>query len=146
MLTANAVRVFGVRLLGSACTVYTSDLRVCLDRKAAYAHPDLTVVCGDLEFTDQKQDTVANPMIVAEVLSPSTRDYDLGPKLRYYWKIPSLTHVILIEQQRVWIEHWFRAPGETWTKREAEDRQAVLELQSVNCEIPVAELYASIQF
>ena len=119
---------------------------MCLNRKTSYAYPDTTVVCGELEYSDEEEDTVSNPKIVVEVLSPTTKNYDLGPKLRLYWSIASLTDILLIEQKKVWIEYWFGAPGEEWSKRVLENLHDILRIESANCEIPVTELYAGVEF
>ena len=146
LISGNAVYEFRNRFSAHGCRVFDSSLRVCLNRKTSYAYPDTTVVCGELEYSDEEEDTVSNPKIVVEVLSPTTKNYDLGPKLRLYWSIASLTDILLIEQKKVWIEYWFRAPGEEWSKRVLENRHDILRIESANCEIPVTELYAGVEF
>ena len=101
----NASFQFQSRLVGSKCRVYGSDLRVCLNPEAAYAHPDMTVIFGEVEYTAGQDDTLTNPKIIVEVLSRTTLNYDLGKKLRLYRKIESLTEILLIEQYRPWIEY-----------------------------------------
>ena len=103
-------------------------------------------MCGQLEYTDDKKDTITNPKIVVEVLSHTTRNYDLGEKLRMYWSIPSLTDILLIEQKKVWIEYWYRVPGGEWSKRVLENLHDTLRIDSANFDIPVAELYAGVEF
>jgi Uma2 family endonuclease len=145
IIGGNAYYEFRVRLSGSRCRVYNSELRVYLSGEV-YAYPDMTLVCGPLEYSDDKRDTVTNPKIVVEVLSPATKSYGLGEKLRLYWDVPSLTDILLIEQQRVWIEYWFRPPGGEWTKRVLKDLDDSLRIESADCQIQVAELYAGVEF
>jgi Uma2 family endonuclease len=146
LISANTGRAFGNRYSAHGCRVFDSSVRVCLNRATIYAYPDTTVVCGQLEYSDEKKDTVTNPKIVVEVLSPTTKNYDLGEKLRMYWSIASLTDVLLIEQKKVWIEYWFRAPGGEWSKRVLENLDDILRIGSADCEIPVTELYAGVEF
>ena len=80
LISGNAVYEFRNRFSAHGCRVFDSSLRVCLNRKTSYAYPDTTVVCGELEYSDEEEDTVSNPKIVVEVLSPTTKNYDLGPK------------------------------------------------------------------
>jgi Uma2 family endonuclease len=146
LICGNAVGEFRNRSSTHGCLTFDSSLRVCLNRQTVYAYPDTTVVCGTLEYSDEKKDTITNPKIVVEVLSPTTSNYDLGLKLRLYWNIASLTDVLLIDQQRVWIEYWFRTPGGEWKKRVLENLHDNLRLDSANCEVPVANLYAGVEF
>src|ERR1039458_7715150 len=143
-ITANTIAAFVYRLSTTGCAVYSSSLRVCVDSNSAYAYPDLSVVCGNLEYTDAREDTVTNPKLIVEVLSPSTEDYDLGKKARMYWKIASLTGLLFIDQKKVWIEYWFRAPGGKWDKQELESLNGVLHIESSGADIPVAEIYAGV--
>jgi Uma2 family endonuclease len=133
------------RLSGTPCRVFNSSLRVSLDLKAGYVYPDVTVVCGQLVYVDGKNDAITNPKIVVEVLSPSTMDYDLGTKTRLYWAVASLTDLILIRQDRIWIEHWFRTPNGKWDHTLIEDPAGILKIESANIEIPVTEIYTGVE-
>jgi len=145
LLTMNAGGALHRQLFGGKCRVFSSDLRVCLDRHSSYAYPDVTVVCGALEYLDEKKDTVTNPKVIVEVLSPTTRNYDLGDKARMYSRLPSLTDLLLIAQDRVSIEHWRRLPHGNWEIGTVEDRQASIPIESVGCELKVADIYAGVE-
>jgi len=143
-ITANTTVAISNRLTTPGCAVYSSSLRVCVNAKFAYAYPDLSVVCGQPEYTDAREDTITNPTLIVEVLSPSTEGYDLGKKARMYWKIASLTGLLFIDQKRVWIEYWFRAPGGKWDKQEIESLHDMLDIESSSSRIPLAEIYAGV--
>ena len=145
LIGANVIRQLGNRLAGSPCRVFNSSLRVSLDPKKAYVYPDVTVVCGQLEYVDTKKDTITNPKVAVEVLSPSTMNRDLGVKARLYWKVASLTDLIFIEQEKVGIEHWFRLASGKWDSTILEDAGEVLKIESIGCEIPVRELYDGVE-
>jgi Uma2 family endonuclease len=123
-----------------------ATIRVLLHRGTLYSYPDVTVVCGKPEFLDEEDDILTNPKLIVEVLSPSTRNYDLGDKTRTYWQIPSLTDLLLIEQSKVWIEYWSRETGGEWSRRVSTGSSDVLRLQSLDSELPVAELYTGVEF
>ena len=144
-ILGNSILAIGNRLSTTGCAVYPSSLRVCVDRKSLYVYPDVTVVCGELEFTDDRKDTVTNPNIIVEVLSPTTVDHDLGPKARMYWKIASLTDLLFIDQRKVWIEYWFRPPGGKWDHREFESLNDTVHIESTGSDIPVAEIYTGVE-
>jgi len=146
IIAVNVSHGFRSHLSKGNCRVFDSSVRIVLDRKRNYAYPDVSVVCGQLEYLDAKKETVTNPKLVVEVLSPNTMNYDLGEKLRHYWAIPSMTDVLLIAQDRVWIEYWFRQPGGEWRKKLIENIEDTLRVESVDCQIPVADFYAGVEF
>ena len=141
LIEANMIRALGNRLAERPCSLVGSSVRVMLHRDTLYSYPDATVVCGKPEFLDSEADTISNPKLIVEVLSPTTRNYDLGDKTRMYWLIPSLTDLLLVEQDKVWIEYWSREPGDKWDRRLASDLGDVLNVESLDCAIPVAEIY-----
>ena len=100
--------------LGGRCRVFSSDLRIRVRATGLASYPDVTVVCGATETDPESPDTVVNPTLVVEVLSPSTMDYDLGEKFEHYRQIPSLTAVIYVWQDRRRIEIRERAAS-AWT-------------------------------
>lgn len=133
------------RLASGTCRVF-SGLRVPLIPGRVAAHPDWTVVCGALQFTDDQKDTVTNPILCVEVLSPSTRNYDLGDKTRMYCRLPSLRHILLIEQDCVGIEHWRRLPADHWEVEQLRDANDTLRLEALGIEIPVGEIYSGVDW
>jgi Uma2 family endonuclease len=140
-IIANAIGELHSRFSEGPCGVFSSALRVAVNPKIGYVYPDVTVVCGELEYVDAREDTVTNPKVVVEVLSSTTRNYDLGDKARLYWETPSLTNLVFIEQERIWIEHWHRATDIEWKKTVLKDAAGILNIESLNCQIPVGRLY-----
>lgn len=80
LMTANLARVLGSQLLDRPCEVYVSDMRVKVTARGMYTYPDTVVVCDDARFEDEQVDTLLNPTLIVEVLSPSTEAYDRGAK------------------------------------------------------------------
>jgi Uma2 family endonuclease len=87
-----------------------------------------------------------NPKVVIEVLSPITRNHDLGDKARTYSRIPSLAELLLIEQREVRIEHWRRQPNEHWDIEVVQDRAATVSIESIGCDVLVSEIYSGAEF
>jgi Uma2 family endonuclease len=100
--------------LAGRCRVYSSDLRIRVPATGLASYPDVTVVCGPVEADPENKDTVINPTLVVEVLSPSTIDYDLGEKFEHYRQIPSLRAVVYVWQDQPRIEVRTRADDGAW--------------------------------
>ncbi|HSS51831.1 MAG TPA: Uma2 family endonuclease, partial [Thermoanaerobaculia bacterium] len=99
-------------------------------------------VCGEPRFADAEVDTLLNPDVIIEVLSPSTEDYDRGPKFAHYRSIPSLKEYVLVSQHRVRVEHHVRQPNGDWFPlAELGELGQTLDLPSVGCELLLASIY-----
>lgn len=143
-IVGNLVRGLGNRLLERPCVVYSSDLRVCVDRKRMYAYPDVAVVCEEPQFLDVEMDTLLNPVLIIEVLSESTKNYDRGEKFLRYRSLPSFREYILVAQDRVYVEHLLKQDDGTWVFSETGDPSGVVEIASVGCRIPLSEIYLKV--
>lgn len=127
------------------CEVYVSDMRVKVDPGGMYTYPDVTVVCGRPQFEDTQIDTLVNPTLIIEVLSPSTEAYDRGEKFAHYRGLVSLRDYLLVAQDRVHVEHYARQ-GEQWVLSEIDDPAAILLLPSTDCVLPLSEVYDKVEF
>lgn len=134
-----------IQLDGKPCRPYLSDFRLKIEAVNLYTYPDLSVICGDTQFADGRQDTFVNPTILIEVLSESTEAYVRGKKTECYRTIPSLREYLLIAQERPHIEH-YRRQGHQWlfTEFSALDQEIVLE--SIGCTLCLAVIYKQIRF
>jgi Uma2 family endonuclease len=129
------------QLRGRPCEVHVADLRVRIEASGLYTYPDVVVVCGEPQFLDSELDTLANPALLAEVLSPSTADYDRGGKFAHYRTLPSLAEYLVIEQEKVLVEHHVKQPDGSWLLTESRDLGATLELPSIGCRLALADIY-----
>ena len=141
----NLLGVLSTQLRDRPGTVHASALRVKVRTKGMYSYPDLVVVCGEPQFEDSQLDTLLNPTVIIEVLSPSTEAYDRGAKFGYYRALPSLHEYLLIAQDKMLIEHYVRAE-ETWVLTAISDPAAVLRLPAIDCIVPLAEIYRKVSF
>ena len=128
-------------LRGKPCEALSPNMKVRSENKGMFAYPDLTVVCGEPVFHDRQRDVLLNPRVIFEVLSPSTGRYDRNAKRNAYLKIPSLRDYLVVSQDTVFIEHDFRAEGGSWERREYGRRTDLIQLNSLEIEVPVAEIY-----
>jgi len=137
-LTASVLGALHAQLRGP-CRVYSSDLRIRAGATGLASYPDVSVVCGDPELDPESKETVANPVAVVEVLSPSTIDFDLGEKFEHYQKIPSLCTVVYVWQDRRQIEVRQRV-GADWQSRVfGAGERARLEV--LGCDLDVDAVY-----
>ncbi|MCC6847193.1 MAG: Uma2 family endonuclease [Deltaproteobacteria bacterium] len=128
------------QLRGRGYHVFSSDLRVRVPATGLAAYPDVTVVYGELAFDPEDDDTVTNPRVVVEVLSPSTEKFDRGLKSHHYQQIPTLEAVVLVAQREPQIEVCSRRDDGAWTIR-ASGPGEIATLDSIGCTLPVDEVY-----
>ncbi|HMA34002.1 MAG TPA: Uma2 family endonuclease, partial [Chloroflexia bacterium] len=140
LITGNVFRVVSTQLLDRPCTAHASDLRVKVSAQGMYTYPDIVVVCGTPEFEDAQVDTLLNPTLIVEVLSPSTEADDRGAKFGYYRTVPSLLEYLLIAQDKMLVEHYARR-GEQWVLTATTDPTAVVPLPAIDCALPLSEVY-----
>jgi Uma2 family endonuclease len=126
------------------CSVYSSDLRIGVAQSSLYTYPDVSVVCGHEQFADEHEDTLMNPLVIIEVLSPSTETYDRGKKFRHYRAILSLREYILIAQDEYRIERYTRQTDTQWLLGEAIGLEAQIELSAIQCSLALSEVYARV--
>jgi len=140
LITVNLARSLGNQLLNRPCEAYISDMRVKAADAHSYRYPDVAVVCGRPEFEDEHADTLLNPTLLIEVLSPSTEAGDRGEKFVEYRCIPSLKQYILVEQDKPRIERYERQ-RDGWLLTETAGLDATVSLDAVGCVLALAEVY-----
>lgn len=139
-ITADIVTELNNQLRGGECEVISNDMRVRTGPKGAYFYPDVVVFCGEPQFEDNVFDTLLNPTLVIEVLSPSTEVYDRGEKFRHYQELTFLQEYILVSQDRVRVEQ-YRLAKTQWVQTEFQTHEDVLPLPSIGCELPLRDIY-----
>lgn len=144
-LVFNLAGLLHSQLRGSPCSAYINDMRVRSRATEAYFYPDLTVVCNDAEFEDDEMDTLLNPVLIIEVLSPSTEGYDRGAKFAHYRRMESLREYVLIAQDRYSIERYVRSGDGQWTLSEANSPESLVELVTIGCQLRVDEVYEKVR-
>ena len=132
-------------LRNAGCEPFTSDMRVKVSKTGLYTYPDVTVVCGEAQFEDAEVDTLLNPVVLVEVLSATTEAYDRGRKFEQYQTIESLQEYILVAQDRPHVDR-FRRQGQDWVLTGLHGLDAVLELEAVQCRVPLSEIYRRVTF
>jgi Uma2 family endonuclease len=130
---------------GRACRAWANEMRVQIGGGRRYTYPDVVAMCGEKRFIDGVMDTLMNPALIVEVLSPTTEAYDRGEKFRHYRTIETLQEYVLVAQDQPLIERFVRH-GEFWHLGTVSGLDASLELTSVGCTIPLREIYENVEF
>jgi Uma2 family endonuclease len=143
-IVRNLAGIFYNQLRSRPCKVYLADLRLRVTATGLYTYPDLVVVCGEPRLADAHLDTLLNPALIVEVLSPSTEATDRGRKFAHYRTIESLAEVVLVSQERVQVERFSRQPEGGWLLFETSRLEDRLPLPSIACELPLADVYEGV--
>jgi len=146
LLIGNVTRHVGNALSGRSCLVTPSDLRVQTSSHGLYTYPDIVVVCGQPKYADDQKDTLLNPILIAEVLSPSTEAYDRGFKAAQYRTIPSLQEYVLVSQNEPRVEVFRRQSGGAWLLSESLGVEAFCSLDSLDCQIALSDIFSQVTF
>jgi len=108
-------------------------------------YPDLSIVCGDIQLTNDNPPAILNPNLIIKVLSPSTESYDRGKKFKAYRQLPSLQEYILVSQDSAYIERYVRKEF-LWELSNSTGLDATVILSTINCELALADVYENVSF
>lgn len=145
VIVANLMRHLGNHFSEKPCVVFPSHMRVRCPSDL-FTYPDAVIVCGEEEYDDQHFDTLLNPDVLFEVLSPSTESYDRGSKSEHYRRIASLREYVLISQDRPHVEHYQRdGDSDRWILTEFQNPQDELTLVTGDVRLSLSDLYARVQ-
>ena len=154
LITGNIAGELHTHLKGTTSSVFANEMRISIPTAQSYFYPDVGVVCADPRFEDDVFDTLLNPIVIVEVLSPSTEAYDRGEKFGHYRQLASLQEYVLVAQDKILIEHYRRqekqstAPftGKDWIFTDFQDIAENLPLTSIQCELSLREIYERVSF
>ena len=141
IIAMNVVSILHGSFHDSNCFVLAGDMRIQADKAKYYMYPDLSVVCGDIEFVDGRDDTIANPIVIFEILSDSTKDYDRGSKFTAYRNIHSLNDYILIDQYAYHVECFLKNEADRWSLDEFKSLDDTFTINSIDIELSLNTIY-----
>ena len=135
----------GLKEKGSNCKPITNDAKLYIEKENKYVYPDTMVVCGEIKKSNETKDALTNPILIVEVLSKSTSEYDRGDKFYFYRQIPSLREYILIDQSRYVVEVFLKKEkNDLWRISRYDRLDQMINIQSLDIEISMKELYFDI--
>jgi Uma2 family endonuclease len=126
--------------------VFFTDQRLWIPGKRIHTYPDVMVVQGELQLQEGRRDTITNPLMIAEVLSKSTRSYDKDEKFAAYRTIPTFQEYLLIDQYGVHVEQYFKTDRNSWTFSEYEEANVTISLNSISFQFTLADIYDKVDF
>ena len=133
-------------LVSRPCSVGTNDLRVRVSSEGLYTYPDVVVICGEPRFADDLGDTLINPTLVLEVLSPSTEAYDRGFKFSQYRTLDSLKEYAIVSQAEPRVEIFRRQPTGEWLFSDWIGMESLRRFDSVGCTVAMKDIYDKVTF
>jgi Uma2 family endonuclease len=143
-LVRNLLTELNVALQGKACEVFPSDLRLYVKRHKLFTYPDILVVCGEPRLLAGRKDTITDATFVAEILSPSTQDYDRNEKFEYYRDLPSFLEYLLVAQDKVRLEHHVRQRPGQWLMTEHTSIRDEIALSSIDVSVSIKSIYRGV--
>jgi len=126
--------------------VFMSDVRLWIPKGCIYTYPDVMLVAGEPEYYNNRTDTITNPQLIIEVLSPSTKGYDKSKKFEGYRTIPTFQEYLLIDQTRIYIEHYQKTDDKRWLFSDYDESDVTIRLASVSLEISISDIYNKVNF
>jgi len=146
IISGNTFALLHNSLDNSDCIVFNSDMKTEVDKERHYTYPDISIVCGDVEFAENRNDTVANPLVIVEILSDSTKDYDRGSKFTAYRNIASLKDYILIDQYAYHVEYFHKDESGKWSLDEFKNVNDTFKISSIDVELSMKKIYNRVKW
>lgn len=146
LISLNIAASLHSQLRSRPCEIYMGDMRVAVDEAEFYTYPDIVVVCEDPQFLDGELDTLLNPTLLIEVLSPSTASYDRGEKFNRYRQLSSLQEYLVVAQSTPALEHFRKKSQREWILIDILDPEALIELPSIQCQLAMKDIYEKVNF
>ncbi|GAA4201015.1 Uma2 family endonuclease [Pedobacter jeongneungensis] len=141
--------VFGLlfsKLKGSTCIPFGSDMRMNIPENTLFTYPDISVYCNEIKHLSEDEDTILQPTVIIEILSPSTKNYDRGKKFKLYKDIPSLKEYIMIDSESVSVEAYYVNDEKNWLLTEYKEISDTLTLVSMGFNIALSDIYKYVNF
>lgn len=145
-ITINLILELGTQLQSADCRLHAADLKVRLPDSRKFFYPDVMIICGELQYHDNRRDVILNPDLVIEVLSLSTEAFDRGAKFKAYQTIESLKEYLLVAQDRPFIEQFVRSETGKWEYAAAIGLESSLTLPSIGCTLNLSAVYKRVEF
>jgi Uma2 family endonuclease len=145
-LAGNFYKKFPLTIKEQDYEIFINDVRLWISQNRRYFYPDIMVIQGETIYQGTNQTVVTNPLVIIEVLSNSTKNYDRGNKFFFYRSIPTFREYILIDQYSYHIEQFAKNSKSKWELTEYDSEDSVLTLESVEFQIPIRDIYQRINF
>ncbi len=146
LIMTNIITVLNYTLRNKNCFVFPCDVKVQVEPEKHYTYPDVSIVSGEIQFAQGRSDTIANPQVIIEVMSHTSKDYDRGSKFKAYRKIPTLKDYLLVDQYSCCVEYFHKDENALWVLREYEKMKDTFHILSLKVELALSQIYYQIDF
>jgi len=142
----NLSRVLGNLLEGQPYELFHNDLRLWIPRYRRGTYPDVMVIEGKPVFNDGRNDEILNPVLIVEVLSKSTGDFDREDKFRFYRSIPEFREYVLVNPSEFLVTQYIKRESNQWLFQEYEGEAATVLFASVEVQMSMSDIYELVVF
>lgn len=146
IICVNVMWALREAVMDKDCIAFDGNMKLDIPKENAFVYPDGMVVCEAVEFFEDRNDIIRNPLLIIEVLSPTTQVFDRGKKFKYYRSVPSLEEYVLISQEEPLIESYFRQDGKTWLYTVVRGLDDNVVLSSLEHDVGLKEIYRKVDF
>ena len=143
---SNLFRDIAFKIKGKGCRPYGSNLRIHIPKNTLFTYPDISIICGEPDLTDDKFDTATNPSVLIELLSKSTRNYDKGEKFTLYRDIDSLQEYILVDTEKIYVEKHIRNADNSWQITEYKTLDSSFIITTFSLSFLLKDIYEDLSF
>ncbi len=140
----NLNRRIGEAIDNKDCIGFDSNMKLDISKHNLFLYPDVTVVCGEIEFIENRTDIIRNPVLIIEVLSPSTQEFDRGDKFTYYRTLPSLQEYVLISQNEPVVEVYHKQDGNNWLCTVSKGLEGTAVFRTIQHEFSLKDIYQKV--
>jgi len=143
-ICVNVIRRVAEAIDHRDCRCFESNMKLEITHPRAFVYPDVMVVCGDVELARGTTDAVVNPVLIVEVLSPSTESFDRGKKFEYYRRVPSLREYVLVSQETPRVESYYKEDQSHWTYTVTKGLDQSIPIRTLDRELALGDLYLKV--
>jgi Uma2 family endonuclease len=144
-ITTNITNALNVKLASRNCAAYSSTIRILIEARKARFYPDVTVICGQPQIVKEEDNSVTNPLVIFEVLSPESKRRDLEEKREAYQLIPTLREYVAVAHDSAHVIGWTKR-GKRWERAETAGADNTIKLESIGVRLKLAEIYRGVSF
>ena len=144
-IVSNLIEVLSAKLKKKGCRTFANDLKIWIEKRRRFFYPDLAVICGKIEYVEDRNDTISNPIVIVEVLSDSTEAKDRGEKMLAYRTLESLQEYVLVAQDKAIVEQYTKNEDENWIHKATIGLKSIVRFESIEIELTLEEIYQRIK-
>jgi len=144
-IVRNLCTLMTVKMQGQPYEVFVADQRLWIPKRRIYTYPDVMVVQDNLIYQEGRKDTIINPLLIIEVLSKSTRNYDQGEKFTFYRTIPTFQEYVLVDQYSHHVQQYAKTGVKKWELQEYDRLEDEITFGSLSLAISFADIYDKVE-